>query len=431
MSAADQLRYNTSVLAPMVLNGPSLFESNQWTRCANYIDRRIDLTPVEADNYGNIASNLGWSATTLTFLPPKIADRMGETQFMGRVTGIEPVSAGTTGGSTPATYYAAVDGFGFYVFTESRVVNGQNNLQLFNSADAYEEYAGMYNTEERDAIAYLTKSEMSLVERQALVGTGISFDFCTDMPYYWTYTLDRNIALFQQALEDRITISLNSLINLIETDYPADSTWKGQIAQLRLRVLYTHTQAAERDHLTTQVRTDMGLVWKIKDIQRHSISVAANTAVKTLYPLDPITGDVTTLCLMHRLNTDFDGSTRRNRPFNNLQEIPKLRVVSGGGDEIFPWHESDYMLYHVHRKMGYPSPPGKRIYRINFERYPAAGPNAFTGVRYFGNINKPQLEIDWTVAASPSTNSTIYVKAYIVNFMQHSNGEKTRVIPNN
>ena len=423
MSAADQLRYNTSVLAPILLQGPSLWQYSAWAQCANYIDRRIDISPVEADNYGGAhggASPAPWNAVTLTFVPPKIADRAGECQFMGTVTGL-----GVTGG----TYAAVVDGFGFYVWQSSTVVNGQNTLQFFKSEDAYDEYASMYKTEERDAIAYLTQSELSLVERQALVGDNVSFNFWCDMPYYWTYTLDRNLCLFQQALEHRITIMLNPTSKVIETD--TGTVPVGNLSNLRLRVLYTHTQAPERDQLTTDIRTGMGLVWKIKDIQRTTLTVSPSTNIQQLYSLSAITGDVTTLVFMMRVQSEIDGTTSLNRPFNNLQAIPRMRIVSNGGDEIYPWVEGDYLLYHVHRKAGYPAPPGKRIYRINFERYPAGGPNSFSGERYFGNINSPNLQIDWTTTNSPNVTCQIYVKAIIVNYIQHSNGEISRVIPNN
>jgi hypothetical protein len=431
MSAADQLRYNTSVLAPLLLQGPSLWQYSAWAQCANYIDRRIDISPVEADNYG-VAGTSGWNAVTLTFIPPKIADRAGECQFMGQVSGLQWSGSSTGTG----TFLAVVDGFGFYVWQSSTVVNGQNTLQYFKSEDAYDEYASMYKTEERDAIAYLTQSELSLVERQSLVGANVSFNFWADMPYYWTYTLDRNLCLFQQALEHRITVMLNPTSKLIESDGTAATAIPtGLISGLRMRILYTHTQAPERDQLTTDIRTGMGLVWKIKDIQRTTITVPASSYGQQLYSLSAITGDVTTLCFMMRVQSEIDGTTLLNRPFSNLQAIPKLRILSNGGDEIYPWVEGDYLLYHVHRKAGYPAPAGKRIYRINFERYPAGGPNSFSGERYFGNINNPNLQIDWgnqnASTNSPNVQCQIYVKAIIVNYIQHSNGEVSRVIPNN
>lgn len=413
MSAADQLRYNTSVLAPMLLQGPSLWQHSTWNQCANYIDRRIDLAPAEG------ATQANWVEMPLTFIPPKIADRLGECQFMGRMDSL----AGTGG-----TYIATADGFAFQVWQDFTISNGQNTLQYLKNDDVYEEYASLLNTEERDAVAYSTKTELSLVQRQALAGAGVTFDWWIDMPFYWTTTLDRNLALFQQALEHRIVIKLNPITKVVESDHTA---FTGSLKNLRLRVLYTHTQANERDQLTTDVRTGMGLVWKIKDVQRHTINVTASTNLSTQYALSPITGDVTTLVLMHRIKSEIDGTTFLNRPYNNFQAIPRMRIVSGGGDEIFPWVEGDYVLYHLHRKHGYPAPAGKRIYRLNFERFPAAGPNAFSGERYFGNINQPALEIDWTVANSPAVATQIYVKAIVVNYIQHSNGEISRVIPNN
>jgi hypothetical protein len=365
MSAADQLRYNTSLFAPLLLQGPSMWGHSSWARCANYIDRRVDLTPIEADNYSD------WSELTLTFVPPKIADRLGEAQLIAQFSAMS---------GTPGTFFAVVEALGYAYWSQFLVVNGQNTLQTYKSEDAYDKYASEHCTEERDVMAYLTKSELSLVQRQALAAT--TFKTFTEMPFYWTETLDRNLCLFQQALESRIQITLKPYARIFETDYTA---LHATISGLRLRVLYTHTQAKERDDLTTDVRTGMGLVWKIDDIQRQNITVNANETQSISYPIDSITGDVKTLVLMRRVKSEIDGTTALNRPFSNLLEIPRLRITAAG-DEILSWVEGDYVLYHLHKFHGYPSPAGKRIYRINFQRYAMGGPNGFSGLRYFGKF---------------------------------------------
>lgn len=412
------MRVNTSLFAPMILQGPSLWAYSGWQQCANKVDRRIDINPRELTAYPFAT----WTDVTLTFTPPKTADRAGETVFMGTAQPATATGAGGTG-TTPANFLQTVDAFGYQVWQNSRVVNGQNTLQIIQNLDAYDEYASMYNKEQRDAIAYGAKAELAYTDRQALATNG--FDWWVEMPYYWTTTLDRNLNLFAQAIEHTVTIQLNPIAKCYETDR-ADGVVTGGLTNLRLRILYSHYSAKERDDYLTDVCTGLGLIWKIRDVQRTSIKVPAGTTGIQRYDLNSINGDVQTLVLMPRL--DSDTTAMNGQPLGNWQPIPKVRITGNGSEEFYPWTEGDYILYHLHRKAGYPAPAGKKIYRINFERYPALGPNSYSGSLYFGNINQPALEIDWG-STPTAANQTIYVKAIIVNFIQHQNGEVSRVIP--
>lgn len=404
------MRINTSLFAPMILQGPSLWGYSAWQQCANYIDRRIDITPREP----NTITGANWTDQTLTFTPPKTADRAGETQFMGSVSAVT-----TTGGTTASV----VDGFGYQVWQQSTVVNGQNTLQIIRSEDAYDEYASLYSPAERDAIAFGAKCDLADAVLKDCADVG--FDFWVDMPYYWTTTLDRNLNLFAQAIEHTITIQLNPINKCYNHDR---TTLTATLSKLRLRILYSHYSAKERDDYLTDVCTGMGLIWKLRDIQRTTIKVPSGSTGIIQYPLNSINGDVQTLVLMPRLTADIDGSVKAMKPYSNFQALPKVRITGNGNEEFYPWTEGNFILYHCHRKAGYPGPSGKRIYRINFERYPALGPNSYSGSRYFGNITQPQLEIDWN-GTTTAAEITIYVKAIIVNYLQHQNGEVSRAIP--
>ena len=414
MSSVEQMRINTSLFAPMILDGPSLWQYSGWQQCANHVDRRIEITAREGQQF----SGANWGAIDLTYTPPKTADRAGETVFMGHTNAVTQ-----TGG----TYVRTVEAFGVQVWKSSRVINGQNTLQIFTNDDYYDEYTSMHNTEERDAIAFGLKSELSAANRATLAGQAGGFDWWVDMPYYWTKTLDRNLNLFAQSLEHTITITLNPYTACYETDGTIAVGAVG-LTNLKLRILYSHYSAKERDDYLTDVCTGMGLVWKIRDIQRTVIKIANNPSAPTRYDLNSINGDVQTLVLMCRLTSDVSG-TATSQPYSNFQKLPKVRIVGNGNEEFYPWTEGDYILYHLHRKAGYPAPAGKIIYRLNFERQPALGPNSYSGSLYFGNISSPALEIDWTGAAPGASEIQIYVKAIVVNFLQHQNGEISRAVP--
>lgn len=407
MSTAQNLAANTQIHDQTLHDeGNSLFKPDRWGVVPRHAMDLVDVLPCNNAQYG------AW----VDFDMPEAGE------MLGQITLALNTGHGTSSVPDPGNTDSWVNGLGYQIWEEARIMAGSKVIQeIYSDSLRYRDsLARDIRDEDSDAVTYYQGQGDAASRNATWILADNSQELRIRLPFYFTDSLKKY--LFTPALSRELRVrvrfrSVEACVNAVGAATVVSAT----MSNVRLISQYWHLSSQHRDEIMDGVyaRGQQAVPFLMRDEQHHHDEVILAGATTHQLRLSNIRQPVTMLYFALRTEADSSKvtSTTEKSP-EAVQDVVASYTVRDGNVIIVPETERLYDQ-HILRRQFWPGQPGNGVYAYPLSLDPMDKSNATNHVN-FHSYSNPVLTLTFTAALA--SNMRLYVIGDTNNFATIVNG---------